>query len=290
MPVIKPHESGHSNSEAVVLDLGDLQRQAERLKSLAREGARRVMKEAEVEAASLRQAAEAEGREAGMAQGLEEGRAQGIEEGVQQAFTQASDGLGQIQTAWTEALGGLENWRLELEREAADAVLDLALRLAGRVVHQVVELDREVAVNQVAEALRYVLEPIALTITVHPEDLPALEEALPDLIRGTVDLTRVHLKEDVRVGRGGVQVEHGVGRIDATIEKQFARLVEVIRPGRPLTTIQDSPVIEAAAAIEAPAVSSATQESGDVIETEVADETPLPETDASSGTDFADQE
>ena len=73
------------------------------------------------------------------------------------------------------------------------------------------------------------LRPTDVTVSINPADRAALEEAMPRLAAGLPNLTHVRLVDDLGVTRGGCVISYGHGRIDATIETQFDRLVELLR-------------------------------------------------------------
>lgn len=230
MPIIKQQQTRPLIRDAVVLDLGDLGRQAARLKEAAQARAAQILREAREEAKRLTDAAEQTGYEAGHAEGL----ARGLEDGKAQGHAEAlAAGAQQVQqvTARFEAVAQeWETHRTEFEREARSAVLTFALRFARRVTHRVIETDPGVVVDQVAAALGRVLEPTDVTIRVHPEDRATLDEVLPDLLAGLSHLQKVELADDESVGRGGCKLALRGGEVDASIETQIRRIVEAILP------------------------------------------------------------
>ncbi|MCC7145082.1 MAG: hypothetical protein IT443_01405 [Phycisphaeraceae bacterium] len=230
MPVVKNHSAASMLREAIVLDLGDLSRQGERIVAAAQDKARRLITEAQRQVQQQANAAHdqavEQGHIEGMAKGLEEGRAQGRAE----ALKQAAEGLRQIQETWTDLANQWQAQRDLIEREAREGVLDFALRFAERLVHRVIDVDKTVIVDQVAAALDHVLKPMDVTVLICPDDRPALEEALPNLLAEFAHLTNVKLQNDQTVIRGGCEIHFGQGAIDATLDNQIRRLLELILP------------------------------------------------------------
>jgi flagellar assembly protein FliH len=227
--------------DAIVLDLGDLQRQAERLRLRAqaeadgilaqsRQRAREREAELEAQADSIREKARqqgrAEGHAEGVAAGLEEGRQQGRDE-VLAALRPHGEKLVERLAAVVEQF---EQQRETIEREAREAVVQLALRLAERVVHRVVEVDPTVVVDQVLAALTHVLRPSDVTIRVHPEDRAVLDDVAPGVFETVANVRHVAWQEDESMARGGCSVSYGRGRIDASIETQLRRIAEMLAP------------------------------------------------------------
>ncbi len=230
MPVIKNHLAGGFVKDAIVLDMGDLRRQADQLRDAAKAQAQRMLDEAQAQADELMRKAEAEaqarGHEQGLAQGLEQGRAAGHAEALGKSQAQ----LRQLQQGWLAAAQAWDEQRVRMEREAKQVILQLGLLFAEKVVHRAIQADPMVVVDQVAQALAYVMRPTDVSVHIHPADRPALAEAMPQLLAGFAHLQHVHLIDDESLTRGGCSIAYGQGRIDATIETQMKRLVELIIP------------------------------------------------------------
>ncbi len=230
MPVIKQQSASSYVRDAIVLDMSDLRAQADRIKSAAEAEAQRILAEARVTAADLAASAEAASRQKGHEQGLQQGLEEGRKAGHAEALSRAGAQLTQIQKSWVDAAGSWDAQRDAMEREAADSLLRLALVFAEKVVRRTVAVDPQVVVRQLADALTYVLRPCEVKVAVHPEDRPALEQAMPQLLAGLTHLKHVHLVDDASIARGGCVVAYGQGRIDATVDTQLRRLVEMMLP------------------------------------------------------------
>lgn len=230
MSLIKATDAAPLIKDAIVLDLGDLGRQATRLKEAALTKAQQIVRDAQSEARRLTQQSHGlgleQGRSEGFAKGLEEGRAQGRAE----ALKQASEQLRRLQENWTRAAAEWDRQRQDMDRQAREAVLALAVRMGEKLTHRLVEIDPTVVVDQVAMALGHVLRPLDVTVRIHPEDRPVMEEALPQLLAEFAQLKHVRLMDDPAVGRGGCVLTYGQGRVDATIDTQLRRVVELLIP------------------------------------------------------------
>lgn len=230
MALLKSTAATPAIKEAVVLDLGDVAAQAAKVRAAAQAKAAEIVAAAERKAAEITAGAEqrghAQGEERGRAEGYEAGRKAGRDE----AFAEASDSLQQVTAAWHDVAAQWDAQRQEMHREARQAVLEFALRMAEKLIHRAIEVDPTVVVDQLAGALSHVLRPLDVAVRVHADDLPLLHEALPDLMAEFSHLQHVRLVEDAEVTRGGCVVSFGQGRIDATIEKQLERVIDTILP------------------------------------------------------------
>ncbi|MFW6032640.1 MAG: FliH/SctL family protein [Phycisphaeraceae bacterium] len=230
MALIKSENAGSLVKEAVVLDLGDIGRQAAKIRENAERQAAETLEQARQEAERLTSGAEAigleRGRQAGLEQGLEEGRQQGHAE----ALEAMQPRFQQLAARLTEAAGQLEQQRKQLDSEASQAVLQFAVAMAEKIVARAIEVEPGRVVDQVVSALGHVLRPLDVKVAIHPEDRPLVEEAMPELVRDFDHLQHIELVADESVGRGGCVVNYGQGRIDATIDTQLGRIVETLLP------------------------------------------------------------
>lgn len=230
MAIIKSNNAAAMLKDAVVLDLGDIGRQAKALREKAQQQADQLLRDAQAQARQIIDGAEAVGLEQGKAAGFEQGLAEGREQGKAQALAETTEQLAQLQQAWVEAAQQWEAQQQQLHREARQDVLKLAVMLAHKVVHRVVEQDNRVAVEQVAAALSHVLRSSDVTVRICPDDRQWVDQALPDVVSSMSQLQHVQLIDDPQVGKGGCVVSFGQGRIDATIETQLSRIAALLLP------------------------------------------------------------
>ena len=240
MAIVKQQSAQPLIRDAVVLDLGDLGKQAAKLRAASEAKARQILADARAEAQQIIDAAEKkgfdQGHAAGLARGIEEGQAKGHAEALAAGTTQVK----QTTERFAAVARDWDDHRAQLEREARGAVLDFALRFARKLTHRVIEADPQVVVEQVGHALARVLEPTDVTLRVHPDDKPALQQVLPDLLAGLTNLQHVSLQDDPAVGRGGCVLGLRGGEIDASIDTQVRRITELLVPGQPPNATADS--------------------------------------------------
>ncbi len=264
MPLIKRDNSSQLAKSAVVLDLGDLQREAERIIEQAEDEAKRIIAEANQTAAELNASAGEEGYKEGQVKGHEEGRAEGLKEGRTEAKDEVQARLRSITESWDEALQHWEDERSAMLLAAREDVLIFAFSLARKVVGRVVETTPEVVRDQLAETLARLNRPTSVSVAINPADRPLIEEVLPELAERIIRCEHVEIQEDASISRGGCVVRTASGHIDATIEKQLDRLAESLLPGR-------GPEQEIAEEVEATAAEAELPEDGEVEES-AADE------------------
>ncbi len=230
MPIIKASNSSPLIKDAIVLDMGDLARQARRMKESAQAQATAIVEQAKAQAQTL----VSQGHEQGFAKGQAEGFAKGLEEGRaagrSESLAQAQNDLKKLQESIGAAMAQVEANQQRLMLDAQQAVLELALKMGEKLVHRIVEVDPQVAVDALADALAHVLGPMEVTVRICPEDRTVLEEAMPELKAQFASFKQVHLVDDAAVDRGGCVLTYGQGRLDATVETKLRRVVELILP------------------------------------------------------------
>lgn len=266
MGVIKSNHASTLLREAIVLDLGDLGKQAERLKQAARTKAQRIISDAQRQAQQRVADARDMGFEQGQAEGFQKGYQDGLAEGRTEALAQAGEQLAQVEAMWRQSAGELEAMRERIQRQAGHAVLKLALGMAEKLVHRVVEVDQTVIVDQLAAALSHVLKPVDVTVRINPDDRTILEQAMPQLLADFAHFRHIRLVDDATLSAGGCVVNHGQGRIDASLEKQLERVIETMLPAgmvvaddpQPDDALDETPEMLLDSAVES--VSSLTQE------------------------------
>ena len=228
MPVLKATRSPTMLREAVVLDLGDVAGQAVRLREAARRQAEHILEEAREEAAKLTEKGEEEGFAKGHAAGLERGEAEGRERGHAEGMHEAIGAMEELRESLAEVMQNIEAAHREAVEEAEASVVELALRIAERVIGRAVEADPSLVVDSAREAVATVMGQREVTLRVHPEDLPLLEAAMPDLLARVADLEHVHLESDDGIQRGGCIATFGQGETDATLNTKLDRIAVML--------------------------------------------------------------
>lgn len=176
----------------------------------ARQQARAILAAAEEQARALAAAAEQRGWE----QGYVEGRQQAQREiaGVTQRLAQLAAG----------AAVDYETSAYQLDH----TLVGLALALARTIVQHEVHVRPETTIDVIRAALREIGVERAVTLRVHPEAVPLVEEHLSLL--GIPEAVQVAVAGDPLIGIGGCMVESGSGKIDATLGQQLERLEQLL--------------------------------------------------------------
>lgn len=173
----------------------------------ASQQARALVAAAEAEAARIR----AEAHAAGQAEGFAAARQEALA-----AMTPAVHALSQAATT----LG-------ELQGEAADRVeaqaVDLAIKIAEKVVAGAVAAQPERLLDVVRGALRTIVERERVILLVHPEDLDLMRASVSEVTGSLGGMEHIEVQEERRVHRGGAIVRTAIGEVDARLETKLER-------------------------------------------------------------------
>ncbi|MEQ8844125.1 MAG: FliH/SctL family protein [Phycisphaerales bacterium] len=226
-----PHaESSKLARQAIVLDLGDLERQAEWVRTQAEEAAARFVEDAKKERERILAGAHDEGFAEGRAEGVEQGRVEGAEAGRKEAFEAQAAELGAVQEAWAKELSVFLDLRDGLLAGAREDLLRLSISIAERILRRSIEADPSIVVDQVRAALELTLEPTRLIIEVNAEDRSLVEVALPELTRHLGGSAHAQLTDADDLERGACRVRTDRGVIDGDINTQVEQIVRTLLP------------------------------------------------------------
>ncbi len=241
MALIKHSNTRDIARDAVVLDLGDLQRQAALIMQSARDQASAVIAAAKAEREQILAGAAELGKSAGFEVGRAAGLNIGKEDGRTAAISEFRARLEAIESSWGSELSAFERARQSMLLAAEKDVLRLALQIAERVVKRAVANDPLIVIDQLRAVLAVVARPTELVVRIHPDDVEIVREALPQLTRHFTTVRNVELAEDQNLSRGsciaamrsssGGDGRFAGGEIDASIATQLDRIVQALMPG-----------------------------------------------------------
>lgn len=254
MALIKQSNARDIARDAIVLDLGDLQRQASAIVAEARAQAAAMSVQARAERDRIVSGA----AEAGRAKGEETGRAEGykigLAEGRAAAISEYKERLGKIEAGWAAALAGFSSDRDEMFVSCQRDVLRLAVGIAERVTKRTIQGDPTVAIAQLEAVLGMIVRPTELVVRIHPEDRALIADALPRLASEFSLARHIELVDDPTIDPGSCVAGmrgHGAGatgsgsfspgEIDASVRTQLDRIVEALLPGEAIIPPTEEP-------------------------------------------------
>lgn len=181
--------------------LGEIRRQAERLLAEAQTQAERIRKQAELE-------------------GLKAAQKQHQAKVDVEAAKRMADALPVLRTVVDEIHNSHEGWLAEWERSG----VQLAARIAERILRRELERTPKLPLTLMREALELATSGQALRIALNPDDLATLGPQARQLLAELGRLGDAELVGDERIARGGCRLETRHGSIDQTIAAQLQRI------------------------------------------------------------------
>jgi flagellar assembly protein FliH len=150
------------------------------------------------------------------AKGFAQGERAGLEAGQRRA-----DAMLQRLEA---TIGELAQVRGTLVRQVERQAVELAIAVAGRIVHREISMDPELMSALVRVALDRLGGDEPTTVRLHPEQYAALVGRYGEKLGGE----HVRLVAQDSVPRGGCIVESAIGFVDATIQSQLQELTRAL--------------------------------------------------------------
>ena len=230
MAVLKPAQSRSHLKDAVVLHLGDLRRQAQRIADEARAERDRIIKDAHEERARILEGAHEEGFAKGHTEGLEQGRAEGSEQGREEALRQHAQHFDALTQRWSQGLDEFLQVRQLLLDDASQHLLEVALDMGRAVTKRAIDVDPTPVAEQLRAVIDMTLQPTRLVIRLHPEDASDANELLPELLQRMTTSPHVDIVEDDALSRGSCIVRTDRGSVDASVNTQLESIAAALLP------------------------------------------------------------
>ena len=236
LPLIKNNRARELVNGAVVMNLGDVRKEADDLLDAARRDASAIVEAARLEAERLSAGAAERGYEDGRKRGEHEGRIAGREEGALEgagvAEAAIAERLGGIADGWTQALDAFLAGREVLREETRRDLLRLSIAIAERVLGRLPAHDPALVVGQVEAAMEMLPRATRLRLHALPDDLPIIETHFRDANSTMLSAADadIDFRTDEAIVRGGCVVSAGDGEVDARLDTQVSRIVEGLFP------------------------------------------------------------
>jgi len=170
--------------------------------------AEEVVQEAEQKALKICREAE----EKGLQEGLEKGEAQ----------------VGAQVASLAEMLSGFVSFKKDLLKQYEPQLLELAIAIARKIVHQELSQNPEAIAAIARETIREMPTKDPVTLRVHPKDYQVLKDRLPALQAEFDQLEQVQLVASEGLDRGSCILETPVGKVDAGLNARFAEIRDVL--------------------------------------------------------------
>ncbi|MBF0274172.1 MAG: hypothetical protein HQK84_02955 [Nitrospinae bacterium] len=196
---------------------GDLN---EELKTAAQkmfDKAKATLAQAESEAEALKRSA------------FEEGYEEGCKEGMEKGMEDAKKSVAVYLNLFQKGIEDISSLRDEVFHKSESEIVEMILKIARKVVHSELMINREVVLNVIKAAIRNILQKEKMTIRINPEDFDYAVSCKPDLQEYVEDLKNVVMEKDDTIARGGCIVISETGRVDAQIDNSMEEVEDMLR-------------------------------------------------------------
>jgi len=169
----------------------------------------------------------------------EEERARVFEDGRMQGYSSCkaeleAEALEKVKS-FTSMVDDLLVQKKRLLMDSEEAVVKLSCEIARRIVIRMAEINEDVILEIVQNALGHLADKQKVTIRVNPADAEALRAHSDDWAKASGAGSAVEIAEDVRIKRGGCLIEGESGSVEAQLDRQVdmieKALMEAVHAG-----------------------------------------------------------
>ncbi|GEM_PF-715321 len=180
------------------------------------------------------------GYQEGFQRGWKEGEEKGYQEGLQKGYKEGQKNAQEeyqklkkeLEHRYEAKFKEIDTFLQNLVSEAENSIINvdkhvftLAKKIAEKLVLKTIHLDEEPILNLIKEALSYVAEGVKIKIKVNPEDYEILKGKLNLFSKNS---EKIELIPEEGISKGGALIQTSLGVIDATLEKRWERVLEVL--------------------------------------------------------------
>jgi flagellar assembly protein FliH len=210
--------------------LKDVEEIARQVLRKARNQADQLLAEAQAEGEKIKAQAKAAGQVEGTKAGFAEGSMTGQKAGHQQALAEHNAALTTLVKTLTALSAEINASRHQLEEEAGNSVVQLAVAITRKVTKLQGTRDPAVVTSNVDAAARLVVRASDVRLSLHPSQRQTLLAALPALKMQWPSLAHVELVDDETLSPGGCRLRTRGGLIDADLDAQVDRIALELLP------------------------------------------------------------
>ncbi len=161
---------------------------------------------------------------ASVARQLEEAYGRGRQEGL----AAAEQRLESATQALTQTLEDVSRLRDSLARSGSQDMLRLVMAVAEQVIQRSIEVDPNVVLSIIENALQVSVRSDSYRICINPVDLDGVIKQKPLFLASISGLKNISFEADAAISPGGCRVDSELGDVDATIETQLESIRQAL--------------------------------------------------------------
>jgi len=151
------------------------------------------------------------------------------EKGFQEGLKRGDEQVAVQVASLAEMLSGFVSLKKDLLGQYEGQLLDLAVVIARKIVHQELSQNPEVIATIARETISEMPAKGPITLKVHPDDYHVLHDTLPALQAEFEQLDKVQLLASAGLARGSCILETPVGQVDAGLNTRLAEIRDALQ-------------------------------------------------------------
>ncbi|HOZ47406.1 MAG TPA: FliH/SctL family protein [Candidatus Hydrogenedentes bacterium] len=152
----------------------------------------------------------------------------GLRHGQEAGRKAFDESIGQCAEALQAAADAIKQAREGFLRSLEPQVVELALRVAQRILAREARTDRELVLTTVRRALEALVDRESVVIHIHPVDLKALREHRVALLDEFEGLATFEVRPDEAIEPGECRVDSASMHVDARFAAQCERMLDAL--------------------------------------------------------------
>jgi len=216
----------------VAFNFEDVRKRCEAEIAAARRQSQEILQNAQQEAEQIRRTTLEESRRAGFEQGSREADAEIQRRAAELAEQRVEEQLRTALPAIKQVGDSLDRERDRWLAEWEAGVIQLCVAIAEKLVRRTIEVDPQVSLDMIREALQLVTGSSQLQIRLNPKDKQQLADFSGSVAGVLSGMDNVSFIADETVSPGGCLLENEQGTVDARLETQLRRIFEELTGNR----------------------------------------------------------
>lgn len=169
------------------------------------------------------------GEDEGLKTGYEKGFEHGLEQGTAKGESQTKEKAVEFLTGLEESLKTADHLLdMLVDRYEAD-IISLIQQIAKKTILARIEMDDEIVRPMILEALKTLVQPEEITLSVSLEDYEYIEMIKDEFFEQIDSLSRVSVRSDPSLHKGDFNIETNTGQISSDIESKLDAVFEAIK-------------------------------------------------------------
>ncbi|GAB4072511.1 flagellar assembly protein FliH [Barrientosiimonas marina] len=160
---------------------------------------------------------------------IEQARQEGYTDGFNQGLQRGQDDYQQLISNANDAVKAAQHDYYKTLDESHDQLLDLAVHIAEKIMHQQLSEQPESLMPLVTSAIQTVRDKSNVALYLNPADYDLISRQKDELTSFTGKDTVLSIYADDTLSEGSCLIEHPFGRIDAGIDAQLQQLRTTLR-------------------------------------------------------------